>query len=88
LTIARVLQVDAFSARLGMGNPAGALLDADGLGEAAMQAIAHAVGFNEPAFVLPSLSRARRAGRAVSAADRAGPGGRPGRPGAGVGGAA
>lgn len=37
-----------------MGNPAGVLLDADGLGEAAMQAIAHAVGFNETAFVLPS----------------------------------
>jgi len=37
-----------------MGNPAGVLLDADGLGEAAMQAIAHAVGFNETAFALPS----------------------------------
>jgi PhzF family phenazine biosynthesis protein len=37
-----------------MGNPAGVLLDADGLSPAAMQAIAHAVGFNETAFVLPS----------------------------------
>jgi PhzF family phenazine biosynthesis protein len=54
LTTARVLHVDAFAARPGMGNPAGVLLDADGLGEAAMQAIAHAVGFNETAFVLPS----------------------------------
>ena len=51
---ARVLHVDAFSARPGMGNPAGVLLDADGLRPAAMQAIAHAVGFNETAFVLPS----------------------------------
>ena len=54
MTTVRVLHVDAFSARPGMGNPAGVLLDADGLGEATMQAIAHAVGFNETAFVLPS----------------------------------
>jgi len=50
----RVLHFDAFSARPGMGNPAGVVLDASGLGEAAMQAIARAVGFNETAFVLPS----------------------------------
>jgi PhzF family phenazine biosynthesis protein len=37
-----------------MGNPAGVLLDADGLADSAMQAIARAVGFNETAFVLPS----------------------------------
>ncbi len=54
MTTARVLHVDAFSARPGLGNPAGVLLDADGLGEAAMQAIARAVGFNETAFVLPA----------------------------------
>jgi trans-2,3-dihydro-3-hydroxyanthranilate isomerase len=54
VTTARVRRVDAFSTRPGIGNPAGVLLDADGLGEAAMQAIAHAVGFNETAFVLPS----------------------------------
>lgn len=52
--IARVLHLDAFSARPGLGNPAGVVLDADGLSETAMQAIAHAVGFNETAFVLPS----------------------------------
>jgi len=51
---ARVLHFDAFSARPGMGNPAGVVLDADGLSDAAMQAIARAVGFNETAFVLPS----------------------------------
>jgi PhzF family phenazine biosynthesis protein len=37
-----------------MGNPAGVLLDADGIADAELQAIARAVGFNETAFVLPS----------------------------------
>jgi len=50
----RVLHLDAFAARAGLGNPAGVLLDAERLGEAAMQAVARAVGFNETAFVLPS----------------------------------
>ena len=50
----RVLHVDAFAPRPGMGNPAGVVLDADGLSDAAMQAIARAVGFSETAFVLPS----------------------------------
>jgi len=52
--IARVLHFDAFADRPGMGNPAGVLLDARGLRDAAMQAIARAVGFNETAFVLPA----------------------------------
>jgi PhzF family phenazine biosynthesis protein len=69
LTTVRVLHVDAFSARPGMGNPAGVLLDADGLGEATMQAIAHAVGFNETAFVLPC--GATRPGTSASAAPAA-----------------
>ncbi len=51
---ARVLHFDAFAPRPGMGNPAGVVLDADGLSDATMQAIARAVGFNETAFVLPS----------------------------------
>ena len=55
-----------------MGNPAGVLLDADGLADTAMQAIARAVGFNETAFVLPS-----RAGRPAPALLHAGPRGRP-----------
>jgi PhzF family phenazine biosynthesis protein len=54
VTRARVLHVDAFAARPGMGNPAGVLLDAEGLADSAMQSIARAVGFNETAFVLPS----------------------------------
>lgn len=52
--IARVLHVDAFSARPGMGNPAGVVLDAKALSAAAMQDLARAVGFNETAFVQPS----------------------------------
>jgi PhzF family phenazine biosynthesis protein len=51
---ARVLHFDTFAPRPGMGNPAGVVLDANGLSDATMQAIAHAVGFNETAFVLPS----------------------------------
>ena len=51
---ARVLHFDAFAPRPGMGNPAGVVLDAAGLSDATMQAIARAVGFNETAFVLPS----------------------------------
>ena len=52
--IARVLHFDAFATRPGMGNPAGVVLDAKDLSEAAMQTIARTVGFNETAFVLPS----------------------------------
>ncbi|HEX9748666.1 MAG TPA: PhzF family phenazine biosynthesis isomerase [Methylomirabilota bacterium] len=51
---ARVLHFDAFAPRPGMGNPAGVVLDSDGLSDTTMQAIARAVGFNETAFVLPS----------------------------------
>ncbi|HMH78017.1 MAG TPA: PhzF family phenazine biosynthesis isomerase, partial [Candidatus Udaeobacter sp.] len=51
---ARVLHYDAFAPRPGMGYPAGVVLDADGLSDAAMLAIARAVGFSETAFVLPS----------------------------------
>jgi PhzF family phenazine biosynthesis protein len=51
---ARVLHYDAFAPRPGMGNPAGVVLDAHDLSDAAMQAIARAVGFNETAFVLAS----------------------------------
>ena len=49
-----VHHVDAFSSVPGMGNPAGVAVDADGLDEGAMQAIAREVGFNETVFVLPS----------------------------------
>ena len=40
MTTARVLHVDAFSTQPGLGNPAGVLLDADGLGEAAIREMA------------------------------------------------
>ncbi len=52
----RVLHVDAFAATPHQGNPAGVVIAADGLGDAAMQDIARAVGFNETAFVLPSTA--------------------------------
>jgi predicted PhzF superfamily epimerase YddE/YHI9 len=48
--IVRVLHRDAFAARPGPGNPAGAVLEADGLSETATPAIARAVSFNETAF--------------------------------------
>ena len=52
--VARVLHYDAFSAKPGMGNPAGVVLDASAWSDGTLQAIARAVGFNETAFVLPS----------------------------------
>lgn len=48
----QVYHYEAFSSIPGKGNPAGVVLDADDLTEAAMQQIAHAVGFNETVFVL------------------------------------
>lgn len=54
--ICTVYHIDAFSAVPRMGNPAGVVLDAEGLDEAAMQRIAKAVGFNETAFVTRSAA--------------------------------
>lgn len=51
---------DAFSATPNKGNPAGVVLDADGMSDAMMQEIALKVGFNETAFVLPSFEAAIR----------------------------
>ena len=48
-----VHQVDAFSAAGQGGNPAGVLVDAEGLGTEQMQAIAAAMGLSETAFVQP-----------------------------------
>ena len=45
---------DAFTNKPNMGNPAGIILDADGLTEEEMQRIAEKVGFNETSFVLSS----------------------------------
>jgi PhzF family phenazine biosynthesis protein len=50
----KIYQYDAFSTEPDQGNPAGVVLDADGLTEGEMQAIAAAVGFNETAFICRS----------------------------------
>ncbi|MEO2014135.1 MAG: PhzF family phenazine biosynthesis isomerase [Fuerstiella sp.] len=56
----RVHHYDAFSLTPHKGNPAGVVLEADGLSDSTMQAIALKVGFNETAFVLPSDKATRR----------------------------
>ena len=49
-----VFHYDAFTNKQNMGNPAGIVLDADGLTEEEMQRIAEKVGFNGTSFVLYS----------------------------------
>ena len=49
-----VFHYDAFTNKPNMGNPAGIVLDADGLTEEEMQRIAKKIGFNETTFVLSS----------------------------------
>ncbi|PFR90717.1 isomerase [Bacillus cereus] len=49
-----VFHYDAFTNKPNMGNPAGIVLEADGLTEEEMQRIAEKVGFNETSFVLSS----------------------------------
>lgn len=49
-----VFHYDAFTNKPNMGNPAGIVLEADGLTEEDMQRIAEKVGFNEISFVLSS----------------------------------
>ncbi|MGF9939605.1 PhzF family phenazine biosynthesis isomerase [Bacillus anthracis] len=49
-----VFHYDAFTNKPNMGNPAGIVLDADGLTEEEMQIIAEKVGYNETTFVLSS----------------------------------
>lgn len=48
----RLYQVDAFTRRRFTGNPAGVVLDADGLTDAEMQAVARELNNSETAFVL------------------------------------
>ena len=50
----QVLRFDAFSNIPGKGNPAGIVLDADGISDSEMQKISAAVGFNETAFICTS----------------------------------
>ena len=49
--------VDAFTTKKFSGNPAGVVLDAKGLSDDAMQAIAREISFSETAFVLPATER-------------------------------
>ncbi|ASI78739.1 PhzF family phenazine biosynthesis isomerase [Bacillus pacificus] len=49
-----VFHYDAFTNKPNMGNPAGIVLEADGLMEEEMQIIAEKVGYNETTFVLSS----------------------------------
>ncbi len=48
----RLFQVDAFTTRRFTGNPAGVVLDADGLSDAEMQALARELNNGDTAFVL------------------------------------
>lgn len=52
----RYLQLDVFADRPGAGNPLGVVLDADGLDDDAMQAIARWTRLPETTFVSPSTS--------------------------------
>ncbi|MBU7599339.1 PhzF family phenazine biosynthesis protein [Streptomyces sp. P38-E01] len=52
-----VLRYTAFSEHPEGGNPAGVVLDAEGLGDARLQEIAAAVGYSETAFLTPAPPR-------------------------------
>ena len=52
----RYMQLDVFASRPGAGNPLAVVLDAEGLGDAAMQAIARWTRLPETTFVFPSTS--------------------------------
>lgn len=52
--VAKIFQVDAFTGRPFGGNPAGVVLDAEGLSEAEMQKIAAEMNVAETAFVMPT----------------------------------
>lgn len=54
MTTRRFLQLDVFSARPGSGNPLAVVLDAQGLDDAAMQAIARWTKLPETTFVFPA----------------------------------
>jgi PhzF family phenazine biosynthesis protein len=58
MTLRRYLQVDVFANRPGAGNPLGIVLDAEGLDDAAMQAIARWTRLPETTFVFPARSEA------------------------------
>lgn len=56
MTSRRFVQVDVFADRPGAGNPLAVVLDAEGLDDAAMQAIARWTRLPETTFVFPSTS--------------------------------
>ncbi len=53
MAVRRYLQLDVFADRPGAGNPLGAILDAQGLDSAAMQALAAWLNLSETIFFLP-----------------------------------
>ena len=56
MSLRRYVQLDVFASRPGAGNPLAVVLDADGLDDAAMQAIARWTRLPETTFVLPAQS--------------------------------
>ncbi|KOX28197.1 phenazine biosynthesis protein PhzF [Saccharothrix sp. NRRL B-16348] len=52
-----ILRYSAFSASPGGGNPAGVVLDATGVAESDMLAVAAEIGYSETAFVVPAADR-------------------------------
>jgi len=58
MTTRRFLQLDVFSTGAGTGNPLAVVLDAEGLDDAAMQAIARWTRLPETTFVLPAIDAA------------------------------
>ena len=78
-----ILRYAAFTERPEGGNPAGVVLDASGLDDAAMQAIAADVGYSETAFVTgegtdSTCATSRRSPRCRSAGTRRSPPASPG----------
>jgi trans-2,3-dihydro-3-hydroxyanthranilate isomerase len=66
----RFLTLDVFTARRFAGNPLAVVLDADGLDNDTMQAIAREFNFSETVFVLPPRDPAHRARLAFSTPSR------------------
>ncbi len=54
----QVKQINAFTSELFSGNPAGVVIDAQGLSDHTMQLIAREMNFSETAFILPATSKA------------------------------
>ena len=52
----RYVQLDVFASRAGAGNPLAVVLDAEGLDDAQMQAIAKWTRLPETTFVFPAVS--------------------------------